>query len=73
MSPSVYPIPDEAPSSTRDKQAAEQGVLTATAGALCSAFGPYTLLKIRVPLVPPKPNEFDKAWFIAILRAVFGT
>ncbi len=73
MSPSVYPIPDEAPSSTRDKQAAEQGVLTVRPTHTVPLLNPYTLLKIRVPLVPPKPNEFDKAWFIAISRAVFGT
>src|SRR6185503_7978795 len=27
----------------------------------------------RLPLVPPKPNEFESATSIFILRAVFGT
>src|SRR5262245_13453716 len=27
----------------------------------------------RLPLVPPKPNEFESATLIFILRAVFGT
>ena len=30
-------------------------------------------LKIRQPLVPPKPNEFDSAYSILIGRALFGT
>jgi 3-oxoacyl-[acyl-carrier-protein] synthase II len=29
--------------------------------------------KINVPLVPPKPNEFDRAARIGMLRAAFGT
>ena len=30
-------------------------------------------VNIKVPFVPPKPNEFDRAVRISILRAVFGT
>lgn len=32
----------------------------------------YTLPKMRVPFVPPKPNEFLTAILIGILRAVFA-
>ena len=31
------------------------------------------LRKIRLPLVPPKPNEFDSATLIGMRRATFGT
>ena len=33
----------------------------------------HTREKIRVPLVPPKPKEFDSATSIFISRAVCGT
>jgi hypothetical protein len=43
----------------------------------CSRHGPppgsQTRLKIRVPFVPPNPNEFDRAVRTVIERAVFGT
>lgn len=35
--------------------------------------GVQTALKINVPLVPPKPKEFDITTRIFIDRAVFGT
>jgi len=38
-----------------------------------TAPGRHNLRKIRVPLVPPKPNELDKTTSIFISRAVWGT
>jgi hypothetical protein len=35
--------------------------------------GAQTRRNTRLPLVPPNPNELDKATLIFILRAVFGT
>src|SRR5262249_40599698 len=34
---------------------------------------PVCLLKTSAALVPPKPNEFDSAYSIGNLRALFGT
>ncbi|OBX37180.1 hypothetical protein A8U91_01536 [Halomonas elongata] len=33
----------------------------------------HTFEKIKVPLVPPKPKEFDRLTSIFISRAVWGT
>ena len=35
--------------------------------------GYSTLRKIRLPFVPPNPNEFDSAARIGVRRATFGT
>lgn len=42
-------------------------------GSTCAHVGNAQIrLKISVPLVPPKPNEFDMAYSISILRAVLA-
>ena len=43
------------------------------AAAIAIARGYQSVRNTSVPLVPPKPNEFDSATSIFISRAVFGT
>ncbi len=48
------------------------GVARIASGGIVAAH-PVKRLKITVPFVPPKPNEFDSTTSMAIGRATLGT